>query len=56
MEIDKNDSCNNNCALFDFMANTLGIKVLHPGGYKATEEMLSLMNLNENSYVLDLIL
>jgi ubiquinone/menaquinone biosynthesis C-methylase UbiE len=54
MEKEKNDSCDNNCSLFDFMANTAGIKVLHPGGYEATEKICSLSNLNENSNVLDL--
>ena len=48
------DSCENNCHLFDFMANTIGIKVLHPGGYQATEKICSMSNLDENSYVLDL--
>ena len=42
------------CGLFDFMANEIGIKVLHPGGYKSTKELCSMCDLNENSYVLDL--
>lgn len=54
MEKQCDDSCDNNCGLFDFMANTIGIKVLHPGGYEATEKICSTSNLNENSYVLDL--
>jgi ubiquinone/menaquinone biosynthesis C-methylase UbiE len=49
-----NDSCDNNCGLFDFMANTIGIKVLHPGGYTATDQLCSLMNINERTIVLDL--
>jgi ubiquinone/menaquinone biosynthesis C-methylase UbiE len=36
------------------MANDIGIKVLHPGGYKSTRELCSLCNLNQNSHVLDL--
>jgi ubiquinone/menaquinone biosynthesis C-methylase UbiE len=42
------------CGLFDFMANEVGIKVLHPGGYKSTKELCSMCDLNESSYVLDL--
>lgn len=36
------------------MANTIGIKVLHPGGYTATDKLCALLNLNENTKVLDL--
>lgn len=54
MEKKSGVSCNNNCDLFDFMANTIGIKVLHPGGYEATEKICELSNLNEKSHVLDL--
>lgn len=54
MQKECDDSCDNNCGLFDFMANTIGIKVLHPGGYQATEKLSSLCQLNENSHVLDL--
>ena len=48
--------CNDdtNCSLFDFMANNVGIKVLHPGGYDATSKLCSHLNLNEDSHVLDL--
>lgn len=48
------DSCENNCGLFDFMANTIGITVLHPGGYEATEKLCELITINENSHVLDI--
>ena len=47
------NSCKKSCSLFDFMANTMGIKVLHPGGYVATEKLSSLCQLNESSHVLD---
>lgn len=50
----KTDSIDSNCDLFDFMANTIGIKVLHPGGYEATEKLCDLGNVNQNSNVLDL--
>jgi ubiquinone/menaquinone biosynthesis C-methylase UbiE len=49
-----NDSCENNCGLFDFMANSIGIKVLHPGGYQATDKLCSMLNLSDDSKVLDL--
>lgn len=48
------NECDTSCGLFDFMANEVGIKVLHPGGYEATDELISLCHLNENSHVLDL--
>lgn len=54
MDIECNDSCENNCGLFDFMANTLGVKVLHPGGYQATDKLCSMLNLNHYTKVLDL--
>lgn len=54
MKNGNHDSCDINCGLFDFMANTVGIKVLHPGGYDATDKVLSMLNLNKDSHVLDL--
>jgi ubiquinone/menaquinone biosynthesis C-methylase UbiE len=42
------------CSVFDFMAKEIGIKVLHPGGYKSTKKICSMCDLNENSYVFDL--
>ena len=51
---DNCDSCNDICSLFDFMANTIGIKVLHPGGYGATRKLSSLCGIEPNSHVLDL--
>lgn len=44
---------NGQCGLFDFMANTVGIKVLHPGGYKSTDELCSTLEIKESSHVLD---
>ncbi|MCP4538676.1 MAG: class I SAM-dependent methyltransferase [Chloroflexi bacterium] len=56
-----NQNCDNekekgcqNCGLFDFMSHDVGIKVLHPGGYKSTAKLSSMGDLNENSHVLDL--
>lgn len=54
MENEHNDTCDNNCGLFDFMSNTIGIKVLHPGGHSATDQLCSLVNLNKHANVLDL--
>jgi ubiquinone/menaquinone biosynthesis C-methylase UbiE len=42
------------CGLFDFMANRMGVRVLHPGGYEATDRLLSKLNLRPESHVLDL--
>jgi ubiquinone/menaquinone biosynthesis C-methylase UbiE len=44
---------NGKCGLFDFMANTAGIKVLHPGGYKSTDELCSMLEIKKDSHVLD---
>lgn len=54
MTKDCNDSCDNYCGLFDFMANTIGIKVLHPGGYQATDKLCSISTLKNDYKVLDL--
>ena len=48
-----NKNHNIKCGLFDFMVYTLGIKVLHPGGYKSTTELCSLLELDKDSHVLD---
>ena len=49
--VEKNN--NGKCGLFDFMANTVGLKVLHPGGYKATDELCSTLEIKKDSHVLD---
>jgi ubiquinone/menaquinone biosynthesis C-methylase UbiE len=49
--IQKNN--NGQCGLFDFMANTVGLKVLHPGGYKSTDELCSTFQIRKESHVLD---
>jgi ubiquinone/menaquinone biosynthesis C-methylase UbiE len=43
----------NQCGLFDFMANTIGITVLHPGGFKSTDALCSMLEIGEDSHVLD---
>lgn len=47
-------STKNQCTLFDFMAHNVGVKVLHPGGYKATKELCNACNISSDSKVLDL--
>jgi len=42
------------CELFDFMANIVGISVLHPGGYEATDKLAGMCAVNSESHVLDL--
>jgi ubiquinone/menaquinone biosynthesis C-methylase UbiE len=49
--VEKNN--NGKCGLFDFMSNTVGLKVLHPGGYKATDELCSTLEIKKDSHVLD---
>ncbi len=51
---DKEEKGCQNCGLFDFMSHNVGIKVLHPGGYKSTAKLISMGDLNGNSHVLDL--
>jgi ubiquinone/menaquinone biosynthesis C-methylase UbiE len=46
-------SANQQCGLFDFMANMVGLKVLHPGGYKSTDELCATLAITERSHVLD---
>ncbi|ODS35369.1 MAG: hypothetical protein A7316_03970 [Candidatus Altiarchaeales archaeon WOR_SM1_86-2] len=41
------------CDIFDFMANTVGLTVLHPGGLKATEKLSELCNIGKDKIVLD---
>jgi ubiquinone/menaquinone biosynthesis C-methylase UbiE len=44
---------NGKCGLFDFMANTVGLKVLHPGGYQSTNELCSTFEIKKDTHVLD---
>ena len=41
------------CDIFDFMANTVGLTVLHPGGFKATRELAALCGIDASTHVLD---
>lgn len=42
------------CDIFDFMANFVGLTVIHPGGFEATRKLLDSCNITENSRVLDI--
>lgn len=42
------------CDIFDFMANFVGLTVIHPGGFEATRRLLDFCNIRENSRVLDI--
>ncbi len=42
------------CDMFDFMSNHVGFKILHPGGTKATNTLLSKLPINNKSRVLDI--
>lgn len=41
------------CDIFDFIANTVGLAVLHPGGLKATEKLSELCHIGKNTKVMD---
>lgn len=44
----------NKCDIFDFMAEHVGLTVLHPGGYAATQKLANLCHLSGDTKVLDL--
>lgn len=39
------------CDIFDFMANFVGMTVIHPGGFKATHRLLESCHIDEHSKV-----
>lgn len=43
-----------NCDIFDFMAKFVGLSVLHPGGFCATEKLADECHINTQTRVLDL--
>lgn len=43
-----------NCDIFDFMANHVGLTVIHPGGYNATRMLAESCQLDENKKVIDI--
>jgi ubiquinone/menaquinone biosynthesis C-methylase UbiE len=42
------------CDIFDFMANIVGMVVLHPGGFEATNRLAQLCHINRDTRVLDI--
>ncbi len=42
------------CDVFDFMANHVGLTVIHPGGFEATHKLLDLCHIDKDSKVLDI--
>lgn len=42
------------CDIFHFMANVAGLTVLHPGGFKATDELAKTCKIGKNTQVLDI--
>jgi ubiquinone/menaquinone biosynthesis C-methylase UbiE len=42
------------CDTFDFMANVIGLPILHPGGHNASDEMMRLLEIKPEAQVLDL--
>ncbi|MCJ7571048.1 MAG: class I SAM-dependent methyltransferase [Candidatus Thermoplasmatota archaeon] len=56
----KDYSCNNECNsvakcdIFEFMAKHVGMTVIHPGGFEATNTLLKYLNITSNSKVIDI--
>ncbi len=42
------------CDIFEFMAKFVGLSVLHPGGFAATEKLLGLCQIDKDKRVLDI--
>ncbi|UCD95812.1 MAG: class I SAM-dependent methyltransferase [Candidatus Bathyarchaeota archaeon] len=42
------------CDIFDFMANHVGLTVIHPGGFNATRELLGSCHIDKSTRVLDI--
>ncbi len=42
------------CDIFDFMANHVGLTVIHPGGFDATRKLLESCHIDKSSKVLDI--
>ncbi|MBA7532453.1 2-methoxy-6-polyprenyl-1,4-benzoquinol methylase, mitochondrial [subsurface metagenome] len=42
------------CDIFDFMAKYVGLTVIHPGGYNATNQLLSALRIGKDSNVIDI--
>ncbi len=53
MENDKKN-CLETCDMFDFMSTHVGLNVLHPGGLKATYDLLKRLQIDRSDKVLDI--
>jgi len=42
------------CDIFDFMANHVGMTVIHPGGYDATRKLAESCHLDNHTRVVDI--
>ena len=42
------------CDIFEFMAKHVGMTVIHPGGFRATDTLLTSLNLSRGSNVIDI--
>ena len=42
------------CDIFDFMANIVGMTVLHPSGFEATDKLAQLCHISSDTKVLDI--
>jgi len=50
------DQCNSisKCDIFEFMAKHIGMTVIHPGGFKATHQLLRYLKIDSDSKVIDI--
>lgn len=53
-ECEKNSCSISKCDIFDFMAKHVGMTVIHPGGMKATSQLSSMLEIQENMNVIDI--
>ena len=53
-KMDSNKSSIAECEIFDFMANHLGLTVIHPGGLKATQKLEDTLKINSETKILDI--
>lgn len=42
------------CEIFEFMANHMGLTVIHPGGFKATKKLVESLEIDSKTKVLDI--
>ncbi|GAI33601.1 unnamed protein product, partial [marine sediment metagenome] len=53
--MDQNERCTiEKCDIFDFMAQYVGMSVLHPGGFRATRTLAEACHIDEQSKVIDI--